>query len=397
MKTVSVIGMGYIGLPTSLVLSKNFHVQGYDIDSNKIFKINQKQLPFVEPGLDDLLKDAIESKKLTASTQLMAADVYIICVPTPLTKEYPPKPDIAYVEDAVDKISPLLKDNDLVVLESTSPVGTTEMIDALIKQNRSDLERVYVAYCPERVLPGNIYHELINNDRIIGGVDQDSSEHARNFYKEVIRGEIFLTNDKTAELCKLSENAYRDINIAFANELSMIADENNIDIYDLIELTNKHPRVDILTPGVGVGGHCIAVDPWFIIDKTSRGKLIQTSRETNLEKTQWCFEKVSDYCRNKVDQKILCLGASYKPNIDDIRESPAIDMYNKLRKEFRNVKIYEPNTSVNTDKLGEVLEEINNSDVIICLVEHNEFKDQKVKQAIKQKQFFDFCSLMRQP
>lgn len=247
------------------------------------------------------------------------------------------------------------------------------------------------------MLPGNIYHELINNDRIIGGVDQDSSEHARNFYKEVIRGEIFLTNDKTAELCKLSENAYRDINIAFANELSMIADENNIDIYDLIELTNKHPRVDILTPGVGVGGHCIAVDPWFIIDKTSRGKLIQTSRETNLEKTQWCFEKVSDYCRNKVDQKILCLGASYKPNIDDIRESPAIDMYNKLRKEFRNVKIYEPNTSVNTDKLGEVLEEINNSDVIICLVEHNEFKDQKVKQAIKQKQFFDFCSLMRQP
>ena len=394
MKKVCVIGLGYIGLPTAALLAnEDFDVHGVDIVQDTVDTINRGEIHIVENDLEDFVKNAVQAKSLRASIKPEFSDIFIIAVPTPFKENF--SPDLKYVIDATQSIAPYIKENNLIILESTSPLGTTQLVKSELQKMGIDTSKIYIAHCPERVLPGNIMKELIENDRIVGGVNNESTKVASKFYKQFVKGEILETDDRTAELAKLAENSFRDINIAYANELSIICDKFNINVWDLIRLTNKHPRVEILSPGSGVGGHCIAVDPWFIVSSDKEeSKIIKLGRERNLEKTNWVIEKIQKKAKDFLVSKkrnpiIACFGLSFKPNIDDLRESPAIFIVNKLIESNHNVVVVEPNiSSHNNLKLVDIDYALSNADINVFLVGHDQFKSLKVCDAL------DFCGIL---
>lgn len=378
---VCVIGLGYIGLPTaSLLGTKGFEVFGVDTSEHVVNTINQGKIHIVEPDLDILVKSAVQSGNLKAGLQPQEADIFILAVPTPFKDDH--IPDLSYVEAATRVIAPFVKPGNIVILESTSPVGTTDDIVAkILSEEGHDVgSDIYVAHCPERVLPGRILTELVENDRIVGGINEISTEKVVEFYRAFVRGEILATDAKTAELSKLSENSFRDVNIAFANELSLICDQENINVWELIKLANRHPRVNILQPGPGVGGHCIAVDPWFIVARSpDQARLIRTAREVNDAKPHWVIDKVkvsADKFKNPV---IGCLGLAFKADVDDLRESPALDIVKEIRKQgIGEVLVAEPNLTEHKEfALLPYQEVIKRSDIVLLLVDHKPFKSLK--------------------
>lgn len=400
--TVTTIGLGYIGLPTSaLIASHNISVHGVDISQSVVDTINAGKIHIVEPDLDQAVAHAVASGYLKADTQPSVANTYLIVVPTPF-KGGSHEPDISYIQAATESILPLLKDGDLYIIESTSPVGTTERMRDFIFTKRPELkEKVYIAYCPERVLPGNVMYELVHNDRVIGGVDQCSTEKAVAFYQQFVKGELHQTNARTAEMCKLTENSSRDVQIAFANELSLICDKANIDVWELIHLANKHPRVNILQPGSGVGGHCIAVDPYFITSEfPMESQIIGKAREINNYKAFWCAEKIRSTIQafeikhNRVPSVAL-MGLAFKPNIDDLRQSPAIYIAQKVLQEANDETyfIVEPNIGSHPYyKVTSVEEAVEKADIIAFLVAHNEFKQLDINE---DKVVVDFCGVTK--
>ncbi len=379
---IVVMGLGYIGLPTaSMLATKGHQVVGVDISEDVVATINSGNIHIVEPDLDILVRSAVNSGRLKASLTPEEAETFILAVPTPfkVTDKNPKTPDISYVETATLALLPFLRENNLVILESTSPIGTTEKVSKLITEGRPELSgKVHVAHCPERVLPGHIIRELVDNDRIIGGITNEAARAARELYKTFCNGNIFLTDARTAEMAKLAENSYRDTNIAFANELSIISDKLGINVWELIELANKHPRVNILTPGPGVGGHCIAVDPWFIVDAApDEARLIRTAREVNDSKLHWVIEKVKAKAERFKNPVIGCLGLAFKADIDDLRESPALEITRELiASGIATVLACEPN--VNSGFIEFPLYGLNHimteADILLVLVDHQEFK-----------------------
>lgn len=397
---VIILGLGYIGLPTAALIAQNkVHVQGVDINPHVVETINAGKIHIVESELEEAVATAIEEGYLKAATTPTKANTYLIVVPTPFKNKN--EPDISFVKAATEAIIPLLKEGDLYIIESTSPIGTTERMMRLIYELRPELEnKLYIAYCPERVLPGNVMYELVHNDRVIGGVDEKSTEKAIQFYSEFIKGELHQTNARTAEMCKLVENSSRDVQIAFANELSLICDKADINVWELITLANKHPRVNILQPGCGVGGHCIAVDPYFIVaDYPMESKIIGTAREINNYKSFWCAEKVKSSkmefeLKHGRKPKIALMGLAFKPNIDDLRESPAKYITQKVLQNANDEEYYivEPNIeSHKVFKLTEYKEAVEKADIIAFLVAHKEFKDVSLT---KEKVVLDFCGVM---
>jgi UDP-N-acetyl-D-mannosaminuronic acid dehydrogenase len=377
-KNVVVVGLGYIGLPTAAIIARqNISVTGVDVNENVVNTINQGRIHIVEPELDGLVKAVVERKMLMANTKPVEADVFVVAVPTPFKGQH--EPDISYVEKATSSVIPFLKEGSIYILESTSPVGTTEKMAELIFNQRPELKgKISIAYCPERVLPGNVIHELVSNDRVIGGIDEVSAEKACEFYRLFVKGQLHKTNSRTAEMCKLTENSYRDANIAFANELSIICDKAGIDVWELISLANKHPRVKILQPGTGVGGHCIAVDPWFIVsDFQNEATLIRTSRERNLYKTHWVIEKIEkSISQFKGEPKVAFMGLAFKPDIDDLRESPAIEVFEYFQNNSSIKKLLvEPNVSqFKNFELTNYEKAYEEADIVVFLVSHKEFK-----------------------
>lgn len=389
MKKVCVVGLGYIGLPTATVLANNgFEVHGVDINEKAVELINNGQVHIYEPDLDIMVKKVVESGYLKASVVPEKADVFIIAVPTPFKENH--KPDLTYVEQATRSISPYLEPGNIVILESTSPIGTTEKVAEWILEEREDLSidenhenRIFVSHCPERVLPGKILKELIENDRIIGGINEESTKRTVEFYKNFVKGKILETNARTAELSKLAENAFRDVNIAFANELSMICDELNINVWELINLANHHPRVNILQPGPGVGGHCIAVDPWFIVDAAPKtANLIRTARMVNDSKPDFVIEKIKEATKSLQNPTIACLGLAFKANVDDLRESPAVKIVKELSAIYdQTIYVAEPHIEELPKDLLELNvrlvkteDAIEKADVVVLLVDHDYFK-----------------------
>jgi UDP-N-acetyl-D-mannosaminuronic acid dehydrogenase len=388
LKTVSVIGLGYIGLPTAAMLaSRKLRVIGVDVNQHAVDTINQGKIHIIEPDLDLLVNAAVTGGYLSAQTKAAPADAFMIAVPTPFFDDL--SPDLSYVEAAAKSIAPVLVKGNLVVLESTSPVGTTELMCKWIKEVRPDLTLptdsnspdIHVAYCPERVLPGKVVQELISNDRIVGGLTPACSEMAKQLYRTFVAGELLETDARTAEMSKLTENSFRDVNIAFANELSLICDKLNINVWELIRMANRHPRVNILTPGAGVGGHCIAVDPWFIVHSApEQARLIRTAREVNDFKPEWVLQKVMTTVANHPLNKpsVACFGLAFKPDIDDLRESPALHIVNKLADTYEGkVLAVEPNVE-STNKLNSKaqlvsLEQGLAADIIVILVKHKAF------------------------
>lgn len=394
---VILMGLGYIGLPTAALLaSKGVYVHGVDINPRIVSMINQGEIHIVEPDLEGLVKYDIEKGLLKAHTEAAEGDVFVIAVPTPFKGDH--EPDISYVLSATDMFLPFLKEGNLIILESTSPVGTTEKVAAHIFEKRPDLKnKIHIAYCPERVLPGRVIFELENNDRVIGGIDQASSEKAANFYRLFVKGNLHLSNSKTAEMCKLVENAYRDVNIAFANELSMICEKANINVWELIALASKHPRVNILQPGTGVGGHCIAVDPWFIVhDFKEEARLIENARLVNLKKTHWVTNRIIETAKSKEKESgkkpvIACLGLAYKPDIDDLRESPSVEIARELISKGYEVVVAEPNIETHAEfRLLDHDTCLQQADVAAVLVSHREFKQLQNPRDVA---MLDFCGI----
>lgn len=396
------MGLGYIGLPTaSLIASKGIQVQGIDIDQRIVDTVNRGEIHIVEPDLQGLVKYNIEQGFLKASTSPGQADVFIIAVPTPLNEAH--QPDIKYIESAVSIILPVLQEGNLIILESTSPVGTTEHMEAQIVSARPELkDTLHIAYCPERVLPGNVIYELEHNDRVIGGMNDEASEKAVAFYELFVKGALNKTTVRTAEMCKLAENSFRDLNIAFANELSMICEKAEIDPWELIRLSNCHPRVNILQPGVGVGGHCIAVDPWFIVSSfPEEATIIKTAREVNLRKTDWVVNEVEKHIVSLQTTlgkkpKVACMGLAFKPNVDDLRESPAIDVVERLHARGNELMVVEPNIDTHaTYELYSYMEAVEKADLIVFLTAHKEFKKIQTSQ-LANKNALDFCNALPQ-
>ncbi len=396
------MGLGYIGLPTAIISSQHgISVCGVDINPKVVEKTNRGELHIVEPGLQDLLKKAVDSKSLVASTTPFESDVYLIVVPTPFKAKH--EPDISYVESATKTVIPFLKEGDLFIIESTSPVGTTEKMAELIFAERPELKgRIHIAYCPERVLPGNVIFELVNNDRVIGGIDDASADAAAEFYGKFVSGQLHKTNCRTAEMCKLVENSSRDVQIAFANELSMICEKAGINVWELISLANKHPRVNILQPGCGVGGHCIAVDPYFISSAfPTEAKIIAQARSINNYKSEWCVEKAKNAILSFELEKgkkpqVALMGLAFKPNIDDLRESPAIKIAKRLFAEMPDVKfnIVEPNISSHPDfDIVDFQTAFEQSDIVVYLTAHKEFF--MLPQEANDKLILDFCGVIK--
>ena len=398
---VCVIGLGYIGLPTAALLAnRGYEVYGVDIQKHVVDIINKGNIHIVEPDLDTFVQAAVKSGKLKADIKPAEADVFIIAVPTPFYESgYDvPTPNIDYVISATKSIAPYIKEGAIVILESTSPVGTTEKVEEVLKESGVNTEKIYIAHCPERVLPGKIMTELVENDRIVGGLTKEATEKVTEFYKTFVNGEILKTDAKTAELSKLAENSFRDVNIAFANELSIICDKYEIDVWELRELANHHPRVNILYPGVGVGGHCIAVDPWFIVsDNKENAKLIKSAREVNSYKTEWVIEKIKNEAlkfelENKRKPKIACMGLAFKPNIDDLRESPALFIAKRLLDEKLDILAVEPNIeSFEEFEIYNYKKAIQKADIIVFLVSHKEFKQLIINN--NSKKVLDFCGI----
>jgi UDP-N-acetyl-D-mannosaminuronic acid dehydrogenase len=381
---VVMIGLGYIGLPTAaLIASNDVSVHGVDINPSVVETINQGKIHIVEPDLGDAVSKAVAAGHLKASTTAVEANNYIIVVPTPFKDKN--EPDISFVEAATRGIIPLLKDGDLYIIESTSPIGTTEKMMDLIYTERPELkDKLHIAYCPERVLPGNVMHELVHNDRVIGGVNDESTQKALDFYSNYVKGELHATNARTAEMCKLVENSSRDVQIAFANELSLICAKADINVWELINLANKHPRVNILQPGCGVGGHCIAVDPYFIVaDFPMESQIIGKAREINNYKSFWCAEQVKNAkLQFRLDHgrlpSIAIMGLAFKPNIDDLRESPAKYIAQKVLQDSNDEEyfIVEPNINEHkVFKLTDYNDAFAKADIIVYLVAHKEFME----------------------
>ena len=402
-KTVCVIGLGYIGLPTAaLIASKGYSVVGVDVKEEVVSLVNQGKIHIVEPDLDQFVKSAISTGLLKASNNAQLSDVYIICVPTPFHKNTNiPQPNIDYVLSATKSISSLIKSGDLIILESTSPVGTTEKIEQTLIDCGVNLKNVHIAYCPERVLPGKIMTEIVENDRIVGGLNSVSTKKIVDFYRLFVKGTIFETSAKTAEMCKLAENSFRDVNIAFANELSMICDKQEINVWDLIKLANKHPRVNILQPGTGVGGHCIAVDPWFVISQdVENTKLIRSAREVNNYKTQWVIDNIKNnaaqyFLKKGVKPKIACLGLAFKPDIDDLRESKALEVTETLLREGYEIFAVEPNIKSHKNLLlFNLTDAIEQADIICVLVKHRDFLQSETKNRLTKHRTLDFCGVL---
>lgn len=396
------MGLGYIGLPTAIISSQHgINVCGVDVNPKVVEKTNRGELHIVEPGLQDLLKKAVDSKSLVASTTPFESDVYLIVVPTPFKAKH--EPDISYVESATKTVIPFLKEGDLFIIESTSPVGTTEKMAELIFAERPELKgRIHIAYCPERVLPGNVIFELVNNDRVIGGIDDASADAAAEFYGKFVSGQLHKTNCRTAEMCKLVENSSRDVQIAFANELSMICEKAGINVWELISLANKHPRVNILQPGCGVGGHCIAVDPYFISSAfPNEAKIIAQARSINNYKSEWCVEKAKNAILSFELEKgkkpqVALMGLAFKPNIDDLRESPAMKIAKHLVAEMPDVKfnIVEPNISSHPDfDIVDFQTAFEQSDIVVYLTAHKEFF--MLPQEANDKLILDFCGVIK--
>jgi len=400
MNKIICVGLGYIGFPTAAMLAnKGLDVVGVDINERVVESINKGQTHIVEPGLAEVVRSAVESGHLRATTQAESGDVYLIVVPTPFKGNH--EPDISYVEAATRSILPLLKKGDLYIIESTSPVGTTDKMCQLICTERPELkDDIYIAYCPERVLPGNLLYELEYNDRVIGGINDDSTTKAMEFYAKFVKGSLHKTNAKTAEMCKLTENSSRDNQIAFANELSLICDKAGINVWELIELANKHPRVNILQPGCGVGGHCIAVDPYFLTSEFPvESQLISKSREINNYKSFWCAEKIKnamlEYEMKQSKKPVVAImGLAFKPNIDDLRESPAKYIAQKvMQSEPEGLLIVEPNIKEHSIfKLTDYKYAYDNADIVIFLVAHNEFKSLTWDEG---KVILDFCGIFK--
>lgn len=384
---VCVIGLGYIGLPTaSLLGTKGYEVLGVDVSDKVVDTINRGDIHIVEPDLDLLVKSAVNAGKLTAAKEPSEADVFIIAVPTPFKEGK--KPDLSYVEAATHAIAPYVRRGNLVILESTSPVGTTdEVVAAILQSHGHDITKdIYVAHCPERVLPGRILIELIQNDRIVGGINEKSTEVAASFYREFVSGSVLETNARTAELSKLTENSFRDVNIAFANELSIICDQEHIDVWELISLANRHPRVNILQPGPGVGGHCIAVDPWFIIDRAGdNARLIRAAREVNDAKPHWVIDKVLSKAQKFKRPTIACLGLAFKADVDDLRESPALEIVRELKRhDIGDLLVCEPHIQHHDEfELVSLKEAIERADIVLILVDHKPFKTLKSSHLIE--------------
>jgi UDP-N-acetyl-D-mannosaminuronic acid dehydrogenase len=375
------MGLGYIGLPTAAVVANHgIDVVGVDINPDVVRIINEGKIHIVEPNLDVVVKDVVAKGNLRASTTPEDADAYFIVVPTPF--KHNKRADISYVESATRAVVPFLKVGSLFVIESTSPVMTTEKMADLIFRLRPELrDKIFIAYCPERVLPGNVLHELIHNDRVIGGINEESTQKAIEFYARFVKGGLHATDARTAEMCKLTENSSRDAQIAFANELSMICDRAGINVWHLIDLANKHPRVNILQPGCGVGGHCIAVDPWFIVsDFPEQAQVIKRVRETNDYKSDWCANKVIEAClefeqKHEREPLVACMGLAFKPDIDDLRESPAKYITSRIISEARaDVLVVEPNVSEHKSfKLVPFDDAYHQADIVVWLVRHKEF------------------------
>jgi len=399
-KIVSIIGLGYIGLPTAALLASNgYKVVGMDVNRNAVETINQGKIHIVEPDLDAYVRSAVSNGMLEVFLEPQAGDIYMICVPTPFHDNSDiPTPNVDYVISAAKSISKHIKPNDLVILESTSPVGTTGKIRSIFVDEGLDVQHIHIAYCPERVLPGKIMSELVENDRIVGGLTEEATKEVSSFYRTFVRGEVLETTAKTAEMCKLTENSFRDVNIAFANELSMVCDKEGIDVWELIRLANRHPRVNILQPGAGVGGHCIAVDPWFIVSKDpENSRLIRLAREVNNFKSEWVIEKIklaaADLnAKTGKKPKIACLGLAFKPDIDDLRESPALDIAQSLFNDGFDVIAVEPNIETHeTLTLVELSEALGDADISAILVKHREFLQPQVQQDLCDHNALDFC------
>ena len=396
------MGLGYIGLPTAIIAAQSgIEVIGVDINPHVVELTNQGIIHIVEPGLQELCQQVVRSGKLKARTEPEECDAYFIVVPTPFKGNH--EPDISYVESATRAVVPYLKENDLFVIESTSPVGTTEKMENLIFPLRPELKgKIFIAYCPERVLPGNVIYELVHNDRVIGGINPESTEKAIQFYSQFVQGNLHKTNAKTAEMCKLTENSSRDVQIAFANELSLICDKAGINVWELINLANKHPRVNILQPGCGVGGHCIAVDPYFITaDFPVESQLIAKAREINNYKAFWCAEKVQNAMlkfelEHGKKPVVAMMGLAFKPNIDDLREAPAKYITTRVMQGCNNAEllIVEPNVKEhNVFKLTDYREAFERADIVVYLVAHNEFKTLPRDPS---KIILDFCGIFKE-
>ena len=392
------MGLGYIGLPTAaLIASRGIQVQGIDVNQSVVDTINSGKIHIVEPALDGLVKHVVEKGLLKANINPDNADVFLIAVPTPFKGDH--EPDLKYVESATKMIIPKLKEGNLFILESTSPVGATDKMAKIIFEERPELKgKINIAYCPERVLPGNVIYELEHNDRVIGGLDEQSTIEAQNFYRHFVKGELHATNAKTAEMCKLVENSSRDVSIAFANELSMICDKAEINVWELIHLANKHPRVNILQPGTGVGGHCIAVDPWFIVSEFEKEAIIiRNAREINNYKTQWVIEKIKSTAlefelANNRKPTIALMGLAFKPDIDDLRESPALLVAETLLLDNKyNLLLVEPNLEENKKyDLTDFTETNGKADIVAYLVAHKDFKG-FITECIE----LDFCGVKK--
>lgn len=395
------MGLGYIGLPTAIIAARHgVDVIGVDINPRVVEMTNEGKLHIIEPGMEEMLKEVVASGRLRASLVPETADAYFMVVPTPFKGNH--EPDISYVEAATRSVLPLLKEGDLYVIESTSPVGTTEKMKDLIFAQRPELkDKISIAYCPERVLPGNVIYELVHNDRVIGGINEESTTHAIGFYRQFVTGDLHRTNSRTAEMCKLTENSSRDVQIAFANELSLICDKAGINVWELINLANKHPRVNILQPGCGVGGHCIAVDPYFITAEfPMESKIIASAREINNYKSFWCVEKIqNEMLKFELEHHrkpwVAMMGLAFKPNIDDLRESPAKSITTKVMQGCNNaqIMIVEPNVQEhNVFKLTNYKEAYDKADIVVFLVNHREFAELDYRQDIK---VLDFCGTFK--
>lgn len=402
-KTVCVVGLGYIGLPTAALLASNgYQVVGVDLNTHAVETINQGRIHIVEPDLDAFVRSAVSTGRLKAFTTPQAGDVYMICVPTPFHEgEGIPQPNIDYVLAATRSIAGFIKPGDFVILESTSPVGTTQQMSDVLKTEGVDISQIHMAYCPERVLPGKIMIELVENDRVVGGLTSAATAAVSSFYRTFVRGGVLETDAKTAEMCKLTENSFRDVNIAFANELSLICAKEGINVWNLIQLANRHPRVNILQPGAGVGGHCIAVDPWFIVARdVENARLIRMAREVNNYKTVWAIDQIKIAVADASaitgrKPKVACLGLAFKPDIDDLRESPAVHIAEALLAQGYDVVTVEPNIESHEHFTLLTLEEaLKNADVLAVLVKHRGFLDEPVKMALSERSALDFCGVL---
>ncbi|MEX0884939.1 MAG: UDP-N-acetyl-D-mannosamine dehydrogenase [Phycisphaeraceae bacterium] len=402
-KRVCIVGLGYIGLPTAAVLaSRGYSVHGVEVNPKAVETINAGRAHIVEPELDILVQAAVSTGRLKAHAEPAEADVFMLCVPTPLCHDAePPTPELKYVREATASICQYLKPGNLVILESTSPPGTTEMIAEIVREKTGLASpEVHFAHAPERVLPGRILREVVENDRIVGGVDEASTEACAGFYETFVSGKLLKTDSRTAETAKLVENGFRDVNIAFANELSLLCEKLNLDVWELIRLANHHPRVNILQPGPGVGGHCIAVDPWFLVAAApERTPLMRAARQVNDAKPAWVVQRVLNRAERFKQPRIACLGLAYKPDIDDLRESPAVEIVDALiAAKVGEVRVVEPNlASHERFELMGLEEALDGADIVVVLVGHTPFKRVAagLAGALAEKVVIDACGVMQ--